>query len=239
MLFSLAEEADDSSFSSLKPMKKKAAQRKQPAVAISLPRDFRPVSSIIDVDLLPQDLRRVRLHQPNRDRPLGFYIRDGSSVRCTPRGPRKVPGIFISRTVPGGLAQSTGLLAVDDEVLEVNGIQVAGKSLDQVTDMMVANSHSLVLTVRLANAPCGSWVSAAPQPSSSTPTTPAIQDSLLEGLGSDSAEEWEDEDDLVKELEVEFNGMLPSYRTHLDLRSNGNTDSMSTLESEKGFDTKL
>ena len=36
------------------------------------------------------------------------------------------------RLVPGGLAESTGLLAVNDEVLEVNGIEVAGKSLDQV-----------------------------------------------------------------------------------------------------------
>ena len=64
-------------------------------------------------------------------RPLGFYIRDGTSVRVTPAGLEKVPGIFISRLVPGGLAESTGLLAVNDEVLEVNGIEVAGKSLDQ------------------------------------------------------------------------------------------------------------
>lgn len=46
----------------------------------------------------------------------------------------KVPSIFISRLVPGGIAESTGLLAVNDEVLEVNGIEVAGKSLDQVCD---------------------------------------------------------------------------------------------------------
>lgn len=45
----------------------------------------------------------------------------------------KQPGIFISRLVPGGLAEGTGLLAVNDEVLEVNGIEVAGKSLDQVS----------------------------------------------------------------------------------------------------------
>lgn len=44
----------------------------------------------------------------------------------------KVPGVFISRLVRGGLAESTGLLAVNDEILEVNGIDVAGKSLDQV-----------------------------------------------------------------------------------------------------------
>jgi C-terminal processing protease CtpA/Prc len=34
--------------------------------------------------------------------------------------------------VPCGLAESTGLLAVNDEVLEVNGIEVNGKTLDQV-----------------------------------------------------------------------------------------------------------
>lgn len=53
--------------------------------------------------------------------------------------------------VPGGLAESTGLLAVNDEVLEVNGIEVFGKTLDQVTDMMVANSSNLIITVKPAN----------------------------------------------------------------------------------------
>lgn len=70
------------------------------------------------------------------DKPLGFYIKDGESFRVLPPsaggGIEKVPGVFISRLVPGGLAESTGLLAVNDEVLEVNGIEVAGKTLDQV-----------------------------------------------------------------------------------------------------------
>uniref|UniRef100_A0A4W6G3K9 Par-6 partitioning defective 6 homolog beta (C. elegans) n=1 Tax=Lates calcarifer TaxID=8187 RepID=A0A4W6G3K9_LATCA len=125
--------------------------RKKPPVIISLPKDFRPVSSIIDVDILPETHRRVRLYKHGQEKPLGFYIRDGSSVRVTPQGLEKVPGIFISRMVPGGLAESTGLLAVNDEVLEVNGIEVAGKSLDQVTDMMIANSHNLIITVKPAN----------------------------------------------------------------------------------------
>ena len=68
----------------------------------------------------------------NPDLFTGFYIRDGTSVRVTPAGLEKVPGIFISRLLAGGLAESTGLLAVNDEVLEVNGIEVQGKSLDQV-----------------------------------------------------------------------------------------------------------
>jgi len=93
----------------------------------------------------------VRLLKHGSDKPLGFYIRDGTSVRVTQQGLERVPGIFISRLVPGGLAESTGLLAVNDEVLEVNGIEVHGKSLDQVTDMMVANSSNLIITVKPAN----------------------------------------------------------------------------------------
>lgn len=58
--------------------------------------------------------------------------RDGTSFRVTANGLEKQPGIFISRLVPGGLAESTGLLAVNDEVLEVNGIEVVNKTLDQV-----------------------------------------------------------------------------------------------------------
>ena len=117
-------------------------------ISISQPSEFRQVSAIIDVDVVPETCRRVRLLKHGSDKPLGFYIRDGTSVRVTPGGLEKVPGIFISRLLAGGLAESTGLLAVNDEVLEVNGIEVAGKSLDQVTDMMVANSSNLIVTVK-------------------------------------------------------------------------------------------
>ena len=69
----------------------------------------------------------------------GFYIRDGFSVRLSDSGVEKVPSIFISRLVNGGLAEMTGLLAVDDEVLEVNSIEVAGKSLDQVKKLIIGS----------------------------------------------------------------------------------------------------
>lgn len=107
---------------------------RSPQVTISLPEDFRRVSAIIDVDVVPATQRRVRLMKSGIDanKPLGFYIRDGTSIRVTPNGVEKVPAIFISRLVPGGIAESTGLLAVNDEVIEVNGIEVAGKTLDQV-----------------------------------------------------------------------------------------------------------
>lgn len=118
--------------------------------SIGMPEDFRQVSSIIDVDIVPETCRRVRIVKHGSDRPLGFYIRDGTYKRMNAQGEIElVTGIFISRLVPGGLAESTGLLAVNDEVLEVNGIQVTnGKTLDQVTDMMVANSSNLIITIR-------------------------------------------------------------------------------------------
>ncbi|KAE9555284.1 hypothetical protein FO519_001535 [Halicephalobus sp. NKZ332] len=119
---------------------------------ISNPEDFRQVSAIIDVDIVPETHRRVRLCKyGGEDKKLGFYIRDGTSVRLTPQGAEKVAGIFISRLLGGGLAESSGLLAVNDEVIEVNGISVQGKTLDQVTDMMIANAQNLIITTKPAN----------------------------------------------------------------------------------------
>ena len=131
--------------------KKKDGRRVGPQ--IGAPQDFRRVAAIVDTDTLPDTVRRVKLLKQSTDRPLGFYIRDGTSVRVTPYGLEKVSGIFISRLVPGGLAEGTGLLSVNDEILEVNGIEVLGKSLDQVTDMMVANSQNLIITVKPATPP--------------------------------------------------------------------------------------
>lgn len=127
--------------------------QRKPSTTISAPREFRKIGSILDPDILPDTVRRVKLVKQSSDRPLGFYIRDGTSVRVTPYGLEKVPGIFISRLVPGGLAEGTGLLSVNDEIIEVNGIEVLGKTLDQVTDMMVANSQNLIITVKPSQQP--------------------------------------------------------------------------------------
>jgi len=117
---------------------------------IGPPLDFRRVSAVVDVDVVPPTQRRVQLMRAADDRrPLGFFIRDGTRPGRLDRTDSS--GIFISRLVAGGLAAGTGLLAVNDEVLEVNGISVAGKTLDQVTDMMVANSACLVITIRPSN----------------------------------------------------------------------------------------
>lgn len=242
------------------------ANKKKPPIIISLPKDFRPVSSIIDVDILPETHRRVRLYKHGQDKPLGFYIRDGSSVRVTPHGLEKVPGIFISRMVPGGLADSTGLLAVNDEVLEVNGIEVSGKSLDQVTDMMVANSHNLIITVKPANQrnnvvrSSGGGSSGRSSGSStsfygySTPGSMAMTPShIIQNYEPD--EESEEEEDLVIEADrgaklipqagaraTASTSMptLPRYEPHLDLRpSNGTMASSVSVGSLNARDRGL
>lgn len=207
------------------------AARRKPAVVISFPRDFRPVSSIIDVDILPETHRRVRLYKHGQEKPLGFYIRDGSSVRVTPQGLEKVPGIFISRMVPGGLAEGTGLLAVNDEVLEVNGIEVAGKSLDQVTDMMIANSHNLIVTVKPANQRNNVVRGRDAPPPDGGPA--------FYGLGSAHSpahiiqnfavgEDSEDEEDVV--IEARADGEIPRYEPHLRNNANANGTAASAGE---------
>ncbi|XP_012734850.2 partitioning defective 6 homolog beta [Fundulus heteroclitus] len=229
--------------------------KKKPPVIISLPKDFRPVSSIIDVDILPETHRRVRLYKHGQEKPLGFYIRDGSSVRVTPQGLEKVPGIFISRLVPGGLAESTGLLAVNDEVLEVNGIEVAAKSLDQVTDMMIANSHNLIITVKPANqrnnvvrpgGGGGGGASGSSGRSSDSGTShhgyspygaaAAGPTHIIQNFPVGELESDEDDEDLVIEVGGEAESMrhaasnysmpsLPRYEPHLNLRTAANSGS--------------
>lgn len=160
--------------------------KRRKGVQISTPKDFRPVSAIIDVDILPETLRRVRLHKHGSDKPLGFYIRDGVSVRLKGEEIEKVQSIFISRLVANGLAAMTGLLAVDDEVLEVNSIEVTGKTLDQVTDMMVANAANLIITVKPASQKNNIQKNYKSDPKYTMP--------------SDYEEDSESEDDQVKEL---------------------------------------
>ncbi len=73
-----------------------AYSKNKPGLMIGLPQNFRQISSIIDVDILPETHRRVRLHKHGTHKPLGFYIRDGVSVRVTPQGVEKVRNEFIT-----------------------------------------------------------------------------------------------------------------------------------------------
>ena len=43
--------------------------------------------------------------------------------------------VIISRIVKGGAAEKSGLLHEGDEVLEINGIEIRGKDVNEVLDM--------------------------------------------------------------------------------------------------------
>ena len=49
-------------------------KKQKPLLLIGTPKDFRKVSSVIDVDMLPDTLRRMKLLKPPSDERLGFYI---------------------------------------------------------------------------------------------------------------------------------------------------------------------
>ncbi|CAH8625716.1 unnamed protein product [Schistosoma bovis] len=124
--------------------------RRSEKPVISVMSDFHLVSSILDVDIIPWTLRRVSLiRSPGKQ--FGLNIRTGAIQYYTKNGYETIPAFFISRLAEDGIAYNTGLLAVNDEIIEVNGIEVYGKSLDQVNDMMVANSSNLIITIRPAD----------------------------------------------------------------------------------------
>ena len=200
------------------------AKPTKPSIQISLPEDFRRVSAIIDVDIIPETHRRVKLMKNGTDKPLGFYIRDGTSLRVTPHGVEKVPGIFVSRLVPGGLAESTGLLAVNDEVLEVNGIEVMGKTLDQVTDMMVANSSNLIITVKPVNQRNNLSLKSYTSVRSSQKSTT----SLVSGQSFASNDSDEVRDFTQDEEEDEVRDLITNNNTTNSSKESNNSTEMST-----------
>lgn len=46
--------------------------------------------------------------------------------------------VVISRIVRGGAAERSGLLSEGDEILEINGIEIRGKDVNQVFDILVS-----------------------------------------------------------------------------------------------------
>lgn len=48
--------------------------------------------------------------------------------------------VVISRIVRGGAAEKSGLLSEGDEILEINGVEIRGKDVNQVFDILVSMS---------------------------------------------------------------------------------------------------
>lgn len=88
--------------------------------------------------------------------PLGATVRnEGESV-------------IIGRIVKGGAAEKSGVLYEGDEILEVNGIEMRGKSVNQVCDILANMTGTLTFLI----VPSRQYVEekpAAPQPVSWLP----------------------------------------------------------------------
>ena len=49
--------------------------------------------------------------------------------------------ILIGRIIKGGMAERSGLLHEGDEILEINGHDVRGKSVNEICDFMVSDLY--------------------------------------------------------------------------------------------------
>lgn len=65
----------------------------------------------------------------------------------------EMDSVVISRIVRGGAAERSGLLSEGDEILEINGIEIRGKDVNQVFDILVRRSLCLQLWEELVEVP--------------------------------------------------------------------------------------
>ncbi|XP_028994788.1 protein PALS1 [Betta splendens] len=80
-----------------------------------------------------ETVKIVRIEKA-RDIPLGATVRN------------EMDSVVISRIVRGGAAERSGLLSEGDEILEINGIEIRGKDVNQVSDIL-AEMHGLLTFV--------------------------------------------------------------------------------------------
>lgn len=96
--------------------------------------DAKNEAEVLDENLDPS-VRVVRIEKSSCE-PLG------ATVRNEPDG-----SVIIGRIVKGGAAEKSGLLHEGDEVLEVNGIEMKGRNVNQVCDIlaeMTGTHHQLL-----------------------------------------------------------------------------------------------
>ncbi|GCC25873.1 hypothetical protein chiPu_0004285 [Chiloscyllium punctatum] len=80
-----------------------------------------------------ETVKIVRIEKA-RDIPLGATVRND------------VESVIISRIVKGGAAEKSGVLHEGDEVLEINGIEIRGKDVNEVFDLL-ADMHGTLTFV--------------------------------------------------------------------------------------------
>ena len=60
-----------------------------------------------------------------------MFVLQGATVR------NEGDSVLIGRIVRGGAAEKSGLLHEGDEILEINGVDIRGKTVNDVCDLMV------------------------------------------------------------------------------------------------------
>lgn len=101
---------------------------------------WEPVSSTLGVLHDSEDhIKIIRIEKSSE--PLGATVRnEGESV-------------VIGRIVRGGVAEKSGLLHEGDEILQVNGIEMRNKSVNDVYDLLSAMTGTLTFIIVPAGAP--------------------------------------------------------------------------------------
>ncbi|TKS86150.1 MAGUK p55 subfamily member 5-A [Collichthys lucidus] len=84
-----------------------------------------------------ETVKIVRIEKA-QDIPLGATVRN------------EMDSVVISRIVRGGAAERSGLLSEGDEILEINGIEIRGKDVNQVFDIL-ADMHGILTFVLIPN----------------------------------------------------------------------------------------
>ncbi|XP_064601586.1 protein PALS1-like [Liolophura sinensis] len=75
------------------------------------------------------------VHLEKTNEPLGATVRNEGE------------NVIIGRIVKGGTAEKSGLLHEGDEILEINGIDMRGKSINEVSDMLANMSGTITFMI--------------------------------------------------------------------------------------------
>lgn len=92
-----------------------------------------PQSSLSDHHYREENIKIIKIEKSTE--PLGATVRNEGDA------------VVIGRVVRGGAADKSGLLHEGDEILEVNGIEMRGKSVNTVCDILAAMEGTLTFLI--------------------------------------------------------------------------------------------
>uniref|UniRef100_A0A0C9RKW7 MPP5_0 protein n=1 Tax=Fopius arisanus TaxID=64838 RepID=A0A0C9RKW7_9HYME len=107
-------------------------QRKQ-SPSSSSPSETPSLSSSYRDSRNTENIKIIKIEKTNE--PLGATVRNEGDA------------VIIGRVVRGGAAEKSGLFHEGDEVLEVNGVEMRGKSVNEVCDILAGMQGSLTFLV--------------------------------------------------------------------------------------------